>query len=63
MLHVTKQLQKQRTVLKSEEETEDVHFMKAEFTDSLPPCAKEYDESRMYKDGKLSQEFIRGSFH
>ena len=35
--------------------------MKAEFTDSLPPCAKEYDESKMYRDGKLSQDFIKVS--
>ena len=35
--------------------------MKPEFTDSLPPCAKEFDETKMYKDGKLSQEFIKVS--
>ena len=35
--------------------------MKAEFIESLPPCAKEYDEKNMYKDGKLSQEFLKVS--
>ena len=35
--------------------------MKAEFIESLPPSAKEYDEKNMFKDGKLSQEFLKVS--
>ena len=54
-------LSRQKTILKCEEETEDVHFMKAEFIESLPPCAKEYDEKNMYRDGKLSLEFLKVS--
>ena len=54
-------LSRQKTILKTEEETEDVHFMKAEFIESLPPSAKEYDEKNMFKDGKLSQEFLKVS--
>ena len=54
-------LSRQKTVLTCEEETEDVHFMKAEFVENLPPSAKEYDEKNMYRDGKLSQEFLKVS--
>ena len=35
--------------------------MKAEFIESLPPSAKEYDEKNMYRDGKLSLEFLKVS--
>ena len=59
-------MQKQRTILKCEEEEEeqqDVRFMKPEFFDNMPQSAKEYDEKKMYdRDGTLSQDFLRVSY-
>ena len=59
-------MQKQRTILKCEEEEEeqqDVRFMKPEFFENMPQSAKEYDEKKMYdRDGTLSQDFLRVSY-
>ena len=50
-------------MLKFEEESLQVRFLKPDFEENLPASAKEYDEKQMYKDGSLSDEFLSVSYN